>query len=338
MGIMKTKLPFQSYRKEAEFAVSAVSQACQLVRRVRQDMIQAAFTKDDESPVTAADFAAQALIAKNLLEIFPQDFLVGEENASRLRKPECRVVSEKIAHYLSFFYLPAPSAAAICDWIDHGNADPGKRFWTLDPIDGTKGFIRGDQYAVALALIEDGEVKVGVLGCPNLENAHHIVLNGRGTMAVAVHGEGSWWSPLDSPEGTWQRLKVASHSSFAEAKLLRSFETKHQDSPRMTQLIETLGISQPPLFMDSLTKYLLLAAGGADLLFRFPSQGHPHEAVWDQAAGVIIIEEAGGKVTDLLGKDLDFTSGRTLTKNFGVLLSNGRLHDGAVQALKDLGA
>lgn len=331
------KLPFKSYFKEAVFAVEAVSQACQLVRRVRQDMTQAAFTKDDESPVTVADFAAQALIAKNLLEIFPHDFLVGEENALRLRKPECLAVSEKIAHYLSFF-LPAPPAAAICDWIDHGNADPGRRFWTLDPIDGTKGFIRGDQYAVALALIEEGQVKVGVLGCPNLENACQIAFNGRGTIAVAVQGEGSWWSSLDSPENSWQRLKVSSHHTFAETKLLRSFETKHQDSSRMTQLMQTFGISQPPIFMDSLTKYLLLAAGGADLLFRFPTSGHPHEAIWDQAAGVIMIEEAGGKASDLLGKPLDFTSGRYLTKNFGVLLSNGRLHTSAVQGLHDLGA
>jgi 3'(2'), 5'-bisphosphate nucleotidase len=44
------------------------------------------------------------------------------------------------------------------------------RYWTLDPIDGTKGFLRGDQYAIALALVEHGEVVLGVLGCPNLPN------------------------------------------------------------------------------------------------------------------------------------------------------------------------
>ena len=57
----------------------------------------------------------------------------------------------------------------ICHWIDRGNASEfSDRFWTLDPIDGTKGFLRGGQYAVCLALIVDGDVKLGVIGCPNL--------------------------------------------------------------------------------------------------------------------------------------------------------------------------
>ena len=58
----------------------------------------------------------------------------------------------------------------ICSWIDHGGAvHYRERFWTLDPIDGTKGFLRGEQYAVALALIEGGEVVVAALACPNLD-------------------------------------------------------------------------------------------------------------------------------------------------------------------------
>ena len=56
----------------------------------------------------------------------------------------------------------------ILDNIDHGNGEPADLFWTLDPIDGTKGFLRGDQYAVALALIKEGKPVLGVLGCPNL--------------------------------------------------------------------------------------------------------------------------------------------------------------------------
>ena len=58
------------------------------------------------------------------------------------------------------------------------------RYWTLDPIDGTKGFLRGDQYAVALGLIDDGEVILGVLGCPNLPNSD----GSRGAIFSAVEG------------------------------------------------------------------------------------------------------------------------------------------------------
>ena len=57
----------------------------------------------------------------------------------------------------------------VCRWIDHGGGSQySERFWTLDPIDGTKGFLRGEQYAVALALIVDGRVAVAALACPNL--------------------------------------------------------------------------------------------------------------------------------------------------------------------------
>ena len=66
-----------------------------------------------------------------------------------------------------------PTPEAIAAWIDKGNGNIAPRYWTLDPIDGTKGFIRGDQYAIALALIEQGQVKVGVLGCPSLPFPPH---------------------------------------------------------------------------------------------------------------------------------------------------------------------
>ena len=61
---------------------------------------------------------------------------------------------------------------------------PGGRYWALDPIDGTKGFLRGDQYAIALALIDDGDVVLGVLGCPNLANSD----GSTGATFVAVPG------------------------------------------------------------------------------------------------------------------------------------------------------
>ena len=60
-------------------------------------------------------------------------------------------------------------ADEVCRWIDHGGGSQySERFWTLDPIDGTKGFLRGEQYAVALALIVEGRIAVAALACPNL--------------------------------------------------------------------------------------------------------------------------------------------------------------------------
>jgi len=68
-----------------------------------------------------------------------------------------------VTHFVRYYAPSAHGHSAVCEWIDRGGSDYARRFWTLDPIDGTKGFLRGDQYAVALALVVDGKVQVGVL-------------------------------------------------------------------------------------------------------------------------------------------------------------------------------
>src|SRR5690606_27076032 len=86
------------------------------------------------------------------------------------------------------------SPEQVLSWVDCGGAapDPQGRFWTLDPIDGTKGFLRGEQYAIALALIEQGRVVLGVLGCPNLPGTG----GSRGVVMAAVRGTGTQALPL----------------------------------------------------------------------------------------------------------------------------------------------
>lgn len=323
-----------SYEKEKAFALETVRQAAKLVRKIREEMIGPAFTKDDKSPVTVADFTVQALIGKRLKEFFPQDLLVGEEDSAELCTMSGKPVLEKICTYLKTAGISA-NAETVCGWIDHGKSTTGKRFWTLDPIDGTKGFIRGDHYAVALALIENGEIKLGVLGCPNLKEAGLTDNLGAGTLAFAVRGQGAWWTSLEEDSGA-KPLKVSEHKQPFETIMLRSFETQHVDSPRMSELKRILGIKNAPILMDSLTKYVVLAAGHADLMLRFPVEDHPYECIWDQAPGVIIIEEAGGKVTDLDGKPLDYTKGRQLLSNRGVLLSNGHLHQAVKEAIQQI--
>ena len=73
---------------------------------------------------------------------------------------------ERVTGYVNRFTEGSLSTQAVCDLIDRGGGEAEKRFWALDPIDGTKGFLQGDPYAIALALIVDGEIKLGVLGCP----------------------------------------------------------------------------------------------------------------------------------------------------------------------------
>ena len=323
---------------EIKFALNAVRQAALLVEQVQSDMVTSALTKDDRSPVTIADFASQALVAYLLTQAFPGDHLVAEEDSLTLQKPEGGETLEQISQFVGRF-IPQATPTSVCEWIDLGNGDPAQRFWTLDPIDGTKGFLRSDQYAVALALIEDGKVQLGVLGCPNLSDAYLSDHNGPGSLIVAVRSQGTWTTSLSSP-GEFQRLRASQNSDPTKTRLLRSYESGHTNISQIDKFTMEMGVEAEPLRMDSQAKYAVLASGNGDLLLRLlsPSKPNYREKIWDQAAGSIVIEESGGHITDLQGNSLDFTAGRTLANNRGILASNSHLHPHALKALHTINA
>jgi len=326
-------------RPETKFAVDIVRQASQLVKQVQAEMVSPALTKDDRSPVTVADFASQALVGWALKETFPDHPLVGEEDASELRQPIRKLALEQITQFVSR-YISQATPEKVCSWIDLGAGKPTKLFWTLDPIDGTKGFLRGDQYAVALALIVEGQVQIGVLGCPNLTEGNQLVAGGKGTLAIAVRGEGAWLTSLEADVDSYQPLLVSDIAIPAQARLLRSLESEHTNISQIDYFAQELEVEIEPVRMDSQAKYVLLAFGKGDLYLRLlsPKQPDYRERIWDQAAGSIIVEEAGGQVSDLHGKALDFTAGRMLLNNRGILASNGLLHSDALQALRAINA
>ena len=161
-----------------DFALTSVQQAALLAQEIQEEMVSPAITKKDRSPVTVADFAAQAVVGYYLERRFPDAVLVGEENSDVLRKPEGRETLEKVTEFVRRV-IPGVSPDQVCDYIDRGKGEAGENYWTLDPVDGTKGFLRGDQYAVALAQVENGRVQIGVLGCPNLPPAQLGELDGK---------------------------------------------------------------------------------------------------------------------------------------------------------------
>lgn len=326
-------------RHETKFAIDIVRQASQLVKQVQADMVSTAITKGDFSPVTVADFASQALVGRTLAEKFPGQPLVAEENASELRLPDGLQTLEQVTDFVSAI-VPQTTPEKICEWIDHGVGSPTEVFWTLDPIDGTKGFLRGDQYAVALALIANGKVQIGVLGCPNIADGFRPDPGGKGSLAIAVKGEGAWQTALDADLDSFKPLKVSDVEEPEQARLMRSFESGHTNIGKMDYLAKELAVEVEPVRMDSQAKYMLLAAGKGELYLRFLSSGQPDykEKIWDQAAGSLIVEEAGGQVSDLHGRPLDFSAGRTLLHNRGVLASNSYLHQQALKALRAIDA
>ncbi|MBN2149362.1 MAG: 3'(2'),5'-bisphosphate nucleotidase [Anaerolineales bacterium] len=323
---------------ELKFAIETVRRASLLVRQVQSEMASQTLTKGDKSPVTVADFASQALVGRMLADVFPADPLVAEEAASALRHPDARPILEKVTAYVARFW-PGAMPDQVCQWIDRGGASVAERFWTLDPIDGTKGFLRGDQYAIALALVVDGKVQVGILGCPNLVDGHLLQPGGAGSLVVAVRGQGAWTTSLEAP-AQFSRLVVSDRHDPIQMRVLRSYESGHTNATQVDQMVTMLNVSAKPVLMDSQAKYAVLAAGAGDLSIRLLSSDKPdyREKIWDQAAGSLIVEEAGGRITDLDGAELDFTAGRSLTRNRGVVASNGRLHTAVLTSLKELGA
>jgi 3'(2'), 5'-bisphosphate nucleotidase len=323
---------------EIRFAIHAVRQAALLAQQVQSELVTPALTKDDRSPVTVADFAAQAVVGRLLSKTFPEDALVAEEDSTALRQEDNGNALSQVTQYARRIE-PGAEAGRVCAWIDYNRVDSASRFWTLDPIDGTKGFLRGDQYVTALALVENGQVQLGALGCPNLEDGYRPDLEGVGSLVIAVRGQGAWAASLAAPE-QYERLRVSDRSDPKEARILRSFEAGHTNVDQIEEFARGLGVQVAPVCMDSQAKYALLAAGKGDILVRFLSPGQPgyKEKIWDQAAGSLVLEEAGGSITDLDGRRLNFTTGRSLQNNRGILASNGRYHPLALRILRAIGA
>ncbi len=304
-----------------QIAINAVLQAMRLCEQVQAEMVSTdAIQKADRSPVTVADFGSQALICKAIGDAFPDDPIVAEESAQALRKNATLLA--RVANYVSHFAKETVSPDTVCDWIDRGSGEVGQRFWTLDPIDGTKGFLRRDQYAIALAYIVDGIVRLGVLGCPNLPYLLKDTEQ-RGCLFVAASGEGT---QLYTNTGNFLEPVHVSEEVHCFAE---SVESTHGDSEAHSKIAEALGITEPPVRMDSQAKYGIVSRGEASLYIRLPNPTYPdyRECIWDHAAGMIVVQEAGGMVTDANGAPLNFLTGKRMHENRGIVATNGKLHE-----------
>ncbi|MCA9509430.1 MAG: 3'(2'),5'-bisphosphate nucleotidase [Myxococcales bacterium] len=310
-------------------AVRAASRVCIAVQRALVDADT--LEKKDKSPVTVADFASQAIVCAKLAQALPGARIVGEEDATELRAAEQATLRAAVVEKVGGELGRAASADEVLDWIDLGNAKAdGGSYWTLDPIDGTKGFLRGEQYAVALALIEDGEVVLGVLGCPNLPAAG----GGAGALFTAIAGEGAQTLALAGTGASGAPVRVAAVARAADARFCESVESGHSNQGESARIAELLGITAEPYRIDSQCKYAAVARGDASIYLRMPTKKDYREKIWDHAAGKLVVECAGGRVSDANGDALDFGRGATLERNRGVVATAAAIHDEVVDAVR----
>ena len=202
-------------KTELEAALLAVRKASTLCASVQFSLITSdTLEKKDRSPVTIADFGSQAVVSSILSESFADDPLVGEEDIQDLKQnPD---MLDKVFSLVRE-HIPGAGKEGMLQAIARGAVEPDYygRFWTLDPIDGTKGFLRKEQYAVALALIEDGEIKLGILGCPNLPLDFSAPEKGAGFILYAVRGEGAFMCDMQVANITYVHAVGNVESSMA---------------------------------------------------------------------------------------------------------------------------
>jgi 3'(2'), 5'-bisphosphate nucleotidase len=346
-----------TYQRERDFAIAAVAEAARLCHAVGAEISPDVLAKKDRSPVTVADFGAQALICRSLANAFPDDPLIAEEDSAELREPGNASILNEVVRRVRDTLGSSVNAetevdsALVCQWIDRGSASEYRsRFWTLDPIDGTKGFLRSEQFAVALALVVDGKVVVAALACPNLPDqlqTEGSLTSGTlapnsstGTVFYAVQGEGAFVLAADSGSGTLSTsptaIRVSSVDDPARCRFCESVESGHSAQGDAAAIAEHLGIIAPGLRIDSQAKYAVVARGNADVYLRLPTSTSYREKIWDHAAGTLIVTEAGGLVTDISGKPLEFHHGRELSQNRGVIVTNGRLHSAVLDAVRNV--
>lgn len=258
---------------------------CELVRADdRYDTID----KPDGSPVTIADIGSQIIINHSIKTAFPADLIVGEEDES------VSVDMSLIVEYYEQLGISIPDPHSL---LHRHPMATGVPFWTVDPVDGTKGFLKrgpdGGQYAVCCAYINaHGEPILSVMAGPRLD-AHGIIM-------YSVSGGGCFYSSLDDPS-SFKRCMVDTTSQI----LCASCESSHTRPGVIEHIAAQCGLH---IFRaDSQVKYMLVAMGSASAYLRVPPPTR-QECIWDHAPGELLVREAGGCVTDDKGQRLVFPS------------------------------
>ncbi|KAK4152294.1 hypothetical protein C8A00DRAFT_44641 [Chaetomidium leptoderma] len=348
------------YRHELEAAIAAAETAAHISREVlaaaQADATAGSFdvVKDDLSPVTVADFAIQALLTRTLGDAFPADGFIGEESADELRQSP-KLLSRVLAVLAQCAAANTPfrDADDLCDVIDScSTLAPGTgpdRIWVFDPIDGTKTFIRHEQYAVNIALLEGKRQVLSVVACPLLSvdvrapvTDDSVDPTGRGCLLYAVRGYGAYTRPLlGDPGEVLQPRRIPRHAENATSpRDLRSVtcwalldsgvDVVHKG------VAEQLQVPFPGCdLLGWVPRWAVMAVGAANMTVWVYKKRDRYAKIWDHAGAMLLFEEVGGMITDVHGKEIDLAAGRKLEANFGFVAAPKKLHHIVLKAVHD---
>ena len=269
--------------------------------------------KELEIAVALAREAGERILEFYALEIIHEE-KIGADNLTEPVTIADKTASRIIVEGLSKAF-PGDAILSEEEIDNHEDRLFGKRVWIIDPIDGTWGFIKKDgDFGVQVGLTENGQAVLGIVYLPATDKLFY-----------AVKNEGTFFIENNEPP---KRLHVSGKTNFTEMILASS---RNHRSPRMHRIIEDFGFRQEVQRGSVGLKVGLIAEQICDLYIHLS----PRTKFWDTCAPQIILEEAGGRMTDVFGFPLYYDL-RDVQNHNGILASNGVSHDKAVLALKPL--
>lgn len=296
---------------EKNSIVDIVKNAIRITEWFRVEGYQS-FTKQDQSPVTVADFASQIYIISKLKEIYPDDSIIAEESSSLMTHSTEKLIQ---SCYNELNIIIEPKFRELLNYRGFSSKDR----WTIDPIDGTKGFQKGLSYAIGIGLISNEEKLFSIIGVPNYKcNQIAIFIAKKGKGAKVAFGENEF-SPIE----------VGDKKNMSDYTLCHSL---HYDEPWVMKLANIIGIEKF-IQIDSMAKFCMIADGTADLYIKPMDRDHSY--IWDFLPGDLLVTEAGGIVTDLTGRDPKYINEKCVISAPGLLVSNGRSHKDIIKIIKN---
>lgn len=280
-----------------------------------------------------ADISAQIVINHRIKSVFPAVTIIGEEDSTVISTEMYERIKNVLSEYPEMGIDLSSKEALEAILRTSDLADGCDRYWTVDPIDGTKGFIRGDQYAVCIALLDrlSESPLIAALGCPNLpiKNASDAE---KGLLLLSIANKGNFACAMGSEIGDLEPLgRVQATADLSTAIFAGAFVSSHTNPLEIDAIKSNFSNSVPIVHMDSQCKYGLLALNRAQVYYRRHVSRNPAarkdwkcdyvEAIWDNAPGYLFVKEAGGRVTDFANNDLKFPPCKNFQVVGGILAS-----------------
>lgn len=354
------------YQRELDVATSAIRVAAKISQNIIKHKKKGVIHKDDLTPVTIADFAIQALLCATVKTHFPHDHVVGEENASQLRSDLLLLehVYDQLLWVAGHGEGPEAEAARkafpedcrvptsrehMCDLIDEcGLSSPVTegRTWIFDPIDGTKTYVQGEQYAINVALLVDGQQAMGAVGCPNMSMKPAVPfkdchVDETGTIAFAIKGHGAFVQPMDGTSAPVKLIPLAQSLSLHDIRFVTcttvdsALAGVNEDVARR---INPDGMPDYPAcdLLPWVLRWVSLARGlGNTTTWVYKGRDRVGK-VWDHAGAMLLFEETGGRITDVFGRPINLVTGRKMLDNFGFVAAPAQLHGEVLEVVQSV--